>query len=93
MRVGLYYHYSELDKIHEYQIVVEKDAYSELWTQWLWFYLGALFKKSHYKRMHIIPYLMGCDKNDTLKFYQYPLDAETTATWIYKRIMSHYKKH
>ena len=88
-KMKVYAAYSKLDKKWQYQI--ESDY--NIWTQWVWFYLGKFLL---YEGYQLYPYIFNETHKPNKKLAEYQehsLCAETLAKRIAKKIDRNYFNH
>jgi len=89
MEIELTYRFSELDKEHQFGIVIlNQRDFTENYFRWMWFYMGVYLGE---KRPAIYPYSIGKEtyfKGKNLKKYKYCNDANRQAKLLCRRIIS-----
>ncbi len=77
MKIELSYQYSELDKNHQFGLVLE-DEYYQPYFRWVYFYLGKYLSDN----VRLYPFNVG----KVLKNYKWCNDAEKQAKLIANKI-------
>jgi len=83
MKIELSYKYSELDKQHQFGLVI--DGVQENYSRWVYFYLG---KHLGIKEPSIFPYKVG----EVLYDYKYLNNAEKQGSLIANKIVKQLNK-
>ncbi len=83
--VILYYRYSDLDKVHEYQITNDLT----IMNQWVWYYIGKYLKLNRNEKLfpYAITWDIGLKKLGTYKLN----GARERARYIVNKIKKHRK--
>jgi len=91
MKAILSHHYSQLDKCHQFGLIIQDPEGYETYIRWIWFHLGELLKdvninKEPYTAI-LYPFDLGKIGKCNHKTYKYCNDGWRQAKFIANRII------